>query len=408
MEFELVVPALATPLREALEARPLCASCLGRLFAKMGTGFTNRERGEKALHQLGLEEAKECWLCQGLMEEIPHFADLVLDELSRWEFNTFLVGCRVDPDVLNREEHLWGLLGVTSYEPVKSEINREVGKRVEAALEETVDFERPDVTAVVDTMLDVVDVQASPLFIRGRYRKLARGIPQTRWPCRQCRGRGCERCNHTGKMYENSVEEVVAAPIMEATQGEAESFHGMGREDIDARMLGRGRPFILEVKRPRHRSLDLEKVTSVVNGTGLVEVTGLRPAVREEVSALKSSLFPKSYRLLARLEGERPLQKLNEAVRALSESEIVQRTPTRVAHRRADRERTRRVLEAKVVAVEDNTVEIHLRAEAGTYVKELVHGDDGRTTPSLAGLLGIPLEVVELDVLEIHDEEGHG
>jgi len=34
-----------------------------------------------------------------------------------------------------------------------------------------------------------------------------------------------------------------------------------------------------------------------------------------------------------------------------------------------------------------------------------VEGDDGRTDPSLAGLLGAPLTVEFLDVLDIHDEE---
>lgn len=42
--------------------------------------------------------------------------------------------------------------------------------------------------------------------------------------------------------------------------------------------------------------------------------------------------------------------------------------------------------------------------QAGTYIKEFVHGDDGRTNPSLGSLLGCsgPAEILELDVLEIH------
>ena len=51
------------------------------------------------------------------------------------------------------------------------------------------------------------------------------------------------------------------------------------------------------------------------------------------------------------------------------------------------------------------TAEIRVTAEAGTYVKELVHGDHGRTEPSLAGALGVACEVVELDVLDVLDRE---
>ena len=41
---------------------------------------------------------------------------------------------------------------------------------------------------------------------------------------------------------------------------------------------------------------------------------------------------------------------------------------------------------------------------AGLYIKELVSGDDGRTVPSLASVLGVPARVLELDVIEVSSE----
>ncbi len=395
-------------IRASLEAKPLCESCVGRLFARVGTGLSNRERGRRALSELRMKGARSCWLCRGLVEEIPTFAALVIDELARWQSETFLVGCRVDPDLLEREEILWAELGLHTYEPIKAEINREVGKIVEAEVGRTVEFNRPEVTAVVDTTMDHVTVQVAPIYVYGRYRKLVRGIPQTRWPCRRCRGRGCETCGFTGRMYETSVEEVIAEEVMKDAEGQDHSFHGMGREDIDALMLGKGRPFVFEVRKPGRRSLDLPSIQKRINLSGSVEVHQLRPSSKEEVVTLKERMCEKSYRIQVRLDEEVPLQKVNEAVEALTASEIVQRTPTRVAHRRADRERERRVLEAEVVALRGSTLELRLRTEAGTYVKEAIHGDEGRTRPSLATLLGTKAAVVELDVLEIHDEDAHG
>jgi tRNA pseudouridine synthase 10 len=48
----------------------------------------------------------------------------------------------------------------------------------------------------------------------------------------------------------------------------------------------------------------------------------------------------------------------------------------------------------------------HAKAQAGTYIKEFVHGDGGRTQPNLGSFLGLsePAEILELDVLEIHME----
>lgn len=356
---------------------------------------------------LNLPVPSACWLCEDLMDEVPKFASLVVQELGSWEHETFLVGSRIDPDVVNREELLWSRLGVDTFEPVKAELNREVGKRVEAALASTVDFERPDVTAVVNTMLDHVEVHVAPLYLYGRYRKLA-SIPQTKWPCRRCRGRGCEECDFTGKRYETSVEEVVAAEVMDQSEGEAHTFHGMGREDIDARMLGNGRPFVLEITRPRQRTLDLAAIARAVNGSGLVEVRDLRPSEKEEVARLKAARCDKTYRVRIRLGQRLPLGKVKVAVAALSGEEIVQRTPTRVSHRRADKNRRRQVVEAELIRMEDQEAELRLRTEAGTYVKELLHGDQGRTEPCLAARLGTDVEVLQLDVHQVHDEGEDG
>ena len=42
--------------------------------------------------------------------------------------------------------------------------------------------------------------------------------------------------------------------------------------------------------------------------------------------------------------------------------------------------------------------------QAGTYIKEFVHSDAGRTQPHLAGLLGLstPAAILQLDVNQIH------
>jgi len=50
------------------------------------------------------------------------------------------------------------------------------------------------------------------------------------------------------------------------------------------------------------------------------------------------------------------------------------------------------------------TVEVH--GEGGLYIKELLHGDGGRTEPSLADLLGVGVEVTALDVTGVEAEEG--
>ena len=43
-----------------------------------------------------------------------------------------------------------------------------------------------------------------------------------------------------------------------------------------------------------------------------------------------------------------------------------------------------------------------LCTQAGTYVKEFVHGDFGRTSPNLCSILNCDVDIIALDV-EVHD-----
>ncbi|MCI4344250.1 MAG: tRNA pseudouridine(54/55) synthase Pus10, partial [Thermoplasmata archaeon] len=174
---------------------------------------------------------------------------------------------------------------------------------------------------------------------------------------------------------------------------------------IDARMLGEGRPFVLEVLAPRVRSIDLATVNAEIGRTaaGRVEVRALAVGVPGDVTRVKEARPSKSYRVV--VAGEAAREKINEALKLAVVRAIAQRTPTRVAHRRSDRVRTRRIVTADLVAVDAGRFTLELRAEAGTYIKEWVEGDGGRTEPNLSQSLGLPLHVESLDVIAIHDEE---
>ncbi len=382
--------------------RALCDACLGRLFGKVGHGHTNEERG-RAVRTIAEVAGGTCWVCEGLTSEYDHLGQLVARHLEPWGFDTFRVGSRIDPEIVAREESLWTELALAAPEPIKAEVNREVGKRVCDLVLKEPDLATPDIVAVVDTAFDHVDLQVNPLYLRGRYRKLVRGIPQTRWPCRRCMGRGCGRCGGTGKMYPTSVEEVIAAEVMRDSGGTGHALHGMGREDVDARMLGRGRPFILEIKEPRRRPADLAAAVVRINASAVVEVDGLVTANAADIVTLKEDRAAKTYRVLLRASPPVEEGKLKKTLQVLVPEPIAQRTPERVVHRRADTTRNRRLLAAEVVGVDGDRAELRVTAEAGTYVKEWVHGDHGRTRPSLAERLDAACEVLELDVLDVHD-----
>ena len=389
-------------------ARPLCAECFGRLFGRLGHGLSNPQRAERLATILGVplpSAGERCGICEGAFDRLPTWVERTVRAAEGLEWHRFTCGSRWDPELLAREEGVW-TEGRTEWgERARPAFNRELGTRVAGRTGAAGGPDRPDLVFLADLPVGRVEVTVLPIYFEGRYRKLDRTLPQTRWPCRRCQGRGCVACGGTGKTYPTSVEEIVAAPFLRATRADGSRFHGMGREDIDARMLGRGRPFVLELLRPKLRTVDLPRIVEELarDGVGRVEVLDLAPTRAETVVRVKEAAPEKSYRV--EVTGSVSVAKVNEALTVAVGRAIAQRTPTRVAHRRSDRVRTRRIVAARVGAATEGRFTLELRTEAGTYVKEWVEGDGGRTEPSLSSLVGVPLKVESLDVLEIHDTE---
>lgn len=89
---------------------------------------------------------------------------------------------------------------------------------------------------------------------------------------------------------------------------------------------------------------------------------------------------------------------------ALKDLILQQKTPIRVLHRRplATRERTVYTMSARLINSEDrHHFLLFLKTQAGTYIKEFVHGDFGRTMPSLGNLLKTECDILQLDVLSV-------
>jgi len=319
--------------------------------------------------------------------------DRILAAAVPYEFQTFVVGFSRPEDYL-REDH------EARFRALKVAVGDELLRRWAG---KEVDFGHPEVRFDVQADL-TVRVKPAPMFIAGRYRKLSRGIPATKWIHHRCRGQGCDACGFTGTLCGPSIQEMLEGPVLAATGGLSTLFHGLGREDTDVRMLGRGRPFVLEVHAPLRRRIDPQAIAAAValRAEELAWIGGLRLADREMARAVKTVRAEKTYRALVIPEGTPPADAAARA-NAIAGALVAQTSPTRVAARRGrDIVRSRRVLESRWLGSFEGGWLWEVRAEAGTYIKELVSGDEGRTRPSLAEALGIPCHCAALDVLEIH------
>ncbi len=379
---------------KVLEEYPLCNHCLGRLFAKLGKGenskrgasirlIVNMEREIRGIKPLN--EPKECVLCFNVFDQIEKVSSYVREKAETIEFESFLIGSKFPEEILKKEKEIVKKFELEYWEPINREFNRELGKKLEEILKRPVNKSSPDIVFIVNPYKEEVHFQIKPLFIYGRYRKLIRGIPQT--PL---------------KGYKESIASLICTSFSKRTRGRC-IFHGAGREDIDVRMLGNGRPFILEIKSPKRRKIDLNEIIEEINASGKIQVLDLRFSTREEMRKILTKNPKKIYEALVYVEDGVDITDIMKVEKALTNVLIHQKTPKRVLRRRADIIRERKVYWAKGELLDKRHFKLKLLVDGGLYIKELISGDDGRTIPSVASILKKQASCKLLDVLEVKD-----
>ncbi|XP_049576420.1 tRNA pseudouridine synthase Pus10 isoform X1 [Syngnathus scovelli] len=270
------------------------------------------------------------------------------------------------------------------------------------------------------TPQDVQCVHVS-VFVAGRYNKFCRSLPQTPWLI------------DGQRRMESSVEELIAAPVLTAFGAQGFNFSSSGREDVDVRTLGNGnrrqtrclpriivtmmttppspralpgRPFALELLNPRKSKLceeDMKSVQQLINASSeKIRVRDLQMVSRDAMSRMKEGEEEKTKSYLALVWTQKSIQKDDIAfINHIKDLTIDQKTPLRVLHRRTLAVRQRLIHSMNASLLDEHHFRLSLKTQAGTYIKEFVHGDFGRTTPNLCQLLDTHTDILELDVQSV-------
>ncbi|XP_057772934.1 uncharacterized protein LOC130993573 [Salvia miltiorrhiza] len=234
------------------------------------------------------------------------------------------------------------------------------------------------------------------VYVGGRYLKYSRNVSQSRWII------------DDERMGEASVEEIIGSNILPICQGDNYKFHAAGREDIDVRMLGTGRPFLVEIQNARQFPSDLliKKIAMKINSleSKFVRVKNLRFLGSQGWELMREGEAEKQKQYVALVWISRPFENEDEQkLSSFKDLQILQKTPVRVLHRRSplEREKTIHWMKIERIAGSSQYFLLHLCTQAGTYIKEFVHGDLGRTYPNVGSILGCRAEILQLDVTDV-------
>jgi tRNA pseudouridine synthase 10 len=307
--------------------------------------------------------------------------------IKEMEFNSFHVAVQYEEDLNKKELKQNELIQLIKETHPKAVIEKQF----------------PDLLILFNSKSDLFELQIKPIYIYGKYSKFSRELPQTIHYCFKCKGKGCKKCNHSGKQSINSIQEILEKELFNEFNSNESKFHGAGREDKNVRMLGQ-RKFVFELINPKKRFLDLNKLEKKINlnNKELIETKLIDYVDKTMVAEIKEKKTDKKYSALIEFTeklNEKTLNELNKNMK--KEFLIKQQTPNRSIKSRANLLREKKIELIEFKKISEKEIQLKLICESGTYVKEFISGDEQRTTPSIASIIGIECICKELDVLEI-------
>ncbi|MET1159378.1 MAG: tRNA pseudouridine(54/55) synthase Pus10 [Thermoprotei archaeon] len=421
-------------VKELIRKYPLCDHCLGRVFAKLGLDLGNDERGKaiKTILQMVLHNEynkgtitcnelrvfaensgdpisrlyaklcgekisnKPCHICSSKLsrEYFEVLAKKIAKKLEELNAYRFILGVTIPQELALKEIEVYKTVGLELSESIKNEIKREVGKIIRDKYGFTPDFDNPEVMIIIDYLSDELTTIINPILFEGRYWKRGRNISHTPWLDKYGR-----------RVYPYSLYDYFNDSLREVFEAREVILHASGREDVDARMLGNGRPFVLEIKDPKFRYVDIELVNALTK-SDLIEarITGSSSRSRIEYLKGEGSKKRKAYKLLIVSEKDLDVNKLEKLEEEFNNRIIKQYTPIRILRRKKERLRIRKVYSVRIKPISNRVFEALIYCDGGLYVKELVHGDNGRTTPSFSEIMGGKLTPVEIDVFGVETQ----
>ncbi|XP_027594505.1 tRNA pseudouridine synthase Pus10 isoform X1 [Pipra filicauda] len=240
---------------------------------------------------------------------------------------------------------------------------------------------------------DALEIQCNngAVFVAGRYNKYSRNLPQTPWII------------DGERKLESSVEELISEHLMAEFKADSFNFSSSGREDVDVRTLGNGRPFAIELVNPRRIHFTAEEMKrlqqAINNSSDKIQVRDLQLVTREAIGRMKEGEEEKTKTYSALIWTDKAIQREDIALLDdIKELKLDQKTPLRVLHRRPLAVRCRIIHTMSSEYIDEHHFRLHLKTQAGTYIKEFVHGDFGRTKPNIGSLLNRTADILELDV----------
>ena len=375
----------------ALYERGACNQCIARILSI--------SRIEMEKFNLPNIHKNNCFVCHGVISHLDDVRNKIRAAIGRYSFHDIQI--EVVPNLIKNDNKLMKQYKCQTSCNLKNYLKGQI----------QLSFRRindgPTLYIKINSSTDIkTNLRWPPLYIIGRYYKRSRRVSNTRFM------RGQRAISSVEKELLNAI-----APEIRCTE---RKFVSAGREDMDVRMIGSGRPFCITLLNPSPNDNDPripksdEEFAATFNGflpeeNEIIECENDVSASDLRITCLQPDISPrheKCYRCIvscSRNISEENLANLDRVKDLI----IHQKTPARVAHRRILATREKTVISMSYKQICPRFFILDLKTSKGTYIKEFVNSDFGRTKPSLGDLLDperpVECQLLQLDVVFVSE-----
>ncbi|MGC9148082.1 MAG: hypothetical protein ACP5GI_01365 [Sulfolobales archaeon] len=398
----------------------LCDNCLGRFFARLGRGLTNDIRGRSiktvilmdlftkysaserskllndlrefavrggepfktTLEKLSGEKVAEdkCFVCGSKIKNFfEEYSERSLKILERENLKRFLIGVSVPREIIEREEEIAREFRIDSWESIKNELKREIGKRIRDR-GYIPDFEDPDIIINIDIGTGaIVTSYPSALYLL-RVAKLEKG--------------------YRLKRARDSLENILSDKLR-IYEPSYIRLHLLARDSRNYAIREPGIYTILEIHSPKRGKPSVEELKNLLKDLYPFRVDVISRVSKRDIYELSQKLTKVIYEIKIFPKGSVEIGKLEKILLENKNTlYITQMTPTRLLERVGERIRRGQVV-FREYGVENNLLKIIIQIDKYLFPEEFVTGDSGRTDPSLSSMLGIDLEIKDISIIDM-------
>ncbi|MGQ0606000.1 MAG: tRNA pseudouridine(54/55) synthase Pus10 [Candidatus Nitrosotenuis sp.] len=372
--------------KKILSEHDLCDYCLGRLFSKKLGLTSNKLLGQK-LHKKIKAKNIKCYICKNVFDTLHFYLEKMQEVSSGYDFKTFLVGAKLKPSVLDRDDHLKSQFKLKGIDGIKTNVTRELAKQFYRKIKRKHNLTDPELTIIVDFKTESCEVHSKSLYLSGRYTKPTRDIPQKQKPCQNCLGKGCITCQKHGMTEFDSVEGMICKYVFEKFGATQAKITWIGGEDTTSMVLGKGRPFFAKLLNPKKRKPKIPpKITS-----DKITILGLK-----QIQKIPQGPIPFTSKVRLCITTENPIT--SETLTNLDDLN----NNTVAIYENSGKRSEKKIYYAKCTFDSQNSFYLVMKLDGGVPLKHFVAGED--VFPNVSDLISnkCKLETFDFDDVSIH------